>query len=220
MVDSQTSLTTRASNWSITINNPNADDRMKLLTNPRWLRMVRGQDEIGANGTEHLQVFANTDQVRMSAIKSWLPRAHIKPCFTEEHIARTKAYVHKQDETTVANTQFERVIRGGNQSLTMAELLMRFAEHAWTPEIILKMDEDRMKSGLKYKSLKEWYDDEYWYICNNELLAENPDLIGLLSQPQYLRAWVNTRQVWIKKYLDSQTKIPEEIPDINSGLLV
>lgn len=193
---------------------------MKLLTNPRWLRMVRGQDEVGANGTAHLQIFANTDQVRMSAIKTWLPRAHIKPCITQEHIERTKAYVHKQDETTVANTQFERIIRGGNQSLTMAEMLMRFAEHSWTHEFMAKLNDDRMNANMKPKPLKEYYEEEFWHIVNEELLPENPDLIGLVTQPQYIRAWVNTRKVWIKKWQDSQTNPAAENPDTNCGLLV
>lgn len=201
MVDSQT--TVRASHWSFTLNNPTDEDRLALRTAQRWLRKVKGQDEIGENGTLHVQGYANTDQVRMSTLKKWLPRAHFKSCITQEHIQRTLDYVHKEDDTTVANTQFEIVYRtNANTPLTMAETLTSLAEYCYSAEQI-----QELATGELRMRIKEIYEKEYWYAVSM-ILLDQPDLIQTFSMPCYKIAWINTRQVWIQKYrVDSQTKV-------------
>lgn len=212
-LDSQTTI--RASHWGITINNPTDDDRRSLRTSQRWLRRVRGQDERGENGTLHIQAYANTDQVRMSQLKTWLPRAHFKALTTKSHIDNMIAYVHKQDETAIANTQFDIQLRtSANTPLTMAQTLTMFAEHAWSHEKITRMMTEATERRERIQ-LKDVYDKEYWAIVQI-LLTREPDLVGLLTQPQYLRAWVNTRQVWIVQHqVDSQTNIEVllDLPD-------
>lgn len=206
-LDSQTDSTARASHWGITINNPTEDDRRQLRTTYRWLRRVRGQDERGENGTLHIQAYANTDQVRMSQLKQWLPRAHFKALTTRTHIDNMIAYVHKDDETTIADTKFDIQLRtNANTPLSMADVLCMIAECAWTNETITQTIADAAENGERLK-LKDVYEKEYWQICH-VILGREPNLVGLLTQPQYLRAWINTRQVWIvKNRVDSQTTI-------------
>lgn len=83
-------MSERATCWSITINNPTAEDIAPQL--PSGWR-IEGQIEKGEEGTEHYQAMLSTPQVRFSAVKRVLPRAHIE-------IARNKAalaaYVHKE----------------------------------------------------------------------------------------------------------------------------
>ena len=58
------------------------------------------------------------------------------------------------------------------------------------------------------KDYKEEIIEEYWDSVN-KILVDQPDLIGLLSQPQYQRAWENTRAVWIlerDRQTDRQTE--------------
>ena len=211
MVDSQTD--TRASHWSITINNPTEADRIAIRTQPRWLRKVKWQDEQGENGTVHIQAYANTDQVRMSALKKWLTRAHFKPCFTQEHIENTLDYAHKQ-ETAIANTQHELTYRTREQpSLTMSNLLTNLAEFAYSAEQIRERLEGT--DELPKMKLKEIYESEYWHAVSM-MISQDPDLIQTFTMPCYKIAWVNTRQVWLQKYLvDSQTNI--RINTLDSG---
>lgn len=82
--------------WSITINNPTADDfqQWNMLSGNRWVREVIGQVEKGENGTPHIQGMLKTLSVRFSQVKGALPRAHIEPAKNPTALAR---YVAKED---------------------------------------------------------------------------------------------------------------------------
>lgn len=216
-------LTVRASWWSITLNNPTEQDRQTVRSSPpRWLKMIKGQDEIApGTGTLHMQMVANTDQVRMSAICNWLKKAHVKAAFTREHIANLKTYCSeekKKNDSFVVGTQFEIKYREENEHLTMADALVKLAELAYTDEKFEKMLEDQPSSTLKKpgkKLMEELYEIEYWAVVEL-LLLENPNAVALYTQPQYLRAWVKTRRVWIMKVeQDRQTKDVENNPGVN-----
>lgn len=210
-LDSQTD---RASHWSITINNPTDEDRQRLRTEQRWLRLVRGQDEIApTTGTLHIQAYANTDQVRKRAIQDWLPRAHVKPCISRDHIANVRDTYTSKDRTAVADTRFEINFRKDDtgKPLTMAQTLTRIAEYAFSQAEINKLMEPEIgENGVvvrKPMTMKEILEKEFWHAVNM-MLTTNADLVGLLTQPQYMRAWTNTRQVWVNKFMvDSQTSI-------------
>lgn len=89
--------------WSITINNPVDADRELLKTPPDFVKHVVGQDEIGEEGTLHLQYAVQCkSQQRFSAIKAWLPRAHIEPA---RNVKALQNYVTKT-ESAVEGTQF------------------------------------------------------------------------------------------------------------------
>lgn len=197
--------TSRASHWGITINNPTEEDRTLIRTQPKWLRMVKGQDEIGENGTLHIQAYANTDQVRLSSLKQWLPRAHFSALTTKQHIENMKEYVHKKDGTEVEGTQFELVIREANnfQSLSMANVLTQMAMHAYDKQVI----QDLCIDG---KDIAKVYEQEYWDIVNT-LLIDDENLISIFTMPQYKLAWIKTRRTWVvKAEVDRQTKIDVE----------
>lgn len=209
--DSQT--TSRASHWGFTVNNPTEEDRLQVRTQHRFLRTVRGQEEIGANGTLHIQGYAHTDQVRLSQLKTWLPRAHFQPLMSKEHVDRMINYVWKEDDTAVANTRFEVKHRADEhaKALTMAETLTAIAEYAFSQAEINKLMEPEIGANgvviRKPLTMKEILEKEFWHAVNM-LLTTNADLVGLLTQPQYMRAWVNTRQVWVNKFVvDSQTSV-------------
>jgi len=196
--DRQTDSTQRATHWGLTINNPTADDRVKLKTNPRWLRLIRGQDEIGKTGTLHCQIYIHTDQVRWSAIKDWMPRANISVLKTKLHIDNMKQYVWKDDETTVADTKWEKDYKGEAQALTFADVMGMMAYHAYpSQEIQRLLTAPAPGTPAICKNFTEAYTQEFWGIVNI-LLYDDPNLVGLLTQPQYMRSWINTRRVWIK----------------------
>lgn len=199
--------TVRGSWWLITINNPTELDRQTFSNPPpRWLRMAKGQDEIGENGTLHIQAALNTQQVRMSQIKQWLPRAHIE---LARNAAAVANYVSK-DRTSVPDTQFEynHVNETGNGSLTMAQVMMLLAEYAYPNSEITKLaGEIGVDERPRYKTVEEIYKVEYWDSVNM-LLTQNENLVALLTQPQYERSWIKTRKVWcLKLQLDRQTNV-------------
>jgi len=79
--------------WSVTINNPNADDEesINLARQKGW--QVLGQLEVGENGTPHYQLAVKTPQVRFSALKKMFPRAHIEVAKSAPALLR---YVEKE----------------------------------------------------------------------------------------------------------------------------
>lgn len=82
----------RATCWSITINNPTADE-LKTPLPSGW--RIEGQIEVGEEkGTEHYQAMLCTPQVRFSAVKKIFPRAHIEVARDRNAL---KKYVHKED---------------------------------------------------------------------------------------------------------------------------
>lgn len=85
-------MTDRATCWSITINNPTADDLKPSFPNNKWV--MTGQIEKGEEGTEHYQGMLTTPQVRFSAVKKCLPRAHIEVAKNRNALAN---YVNKED---------------------------------------------------------------------------------------------------------------------------
>lgn len=82
----------RATCWSVTINNPTADDdeSIALARQKGW--KVEGQKERGESGTVHYQLMVRTPQVRFSAVKKQFPRAHIEQARNSHAL---ELYVHK-----------------------------------------------------------------------------------------------------------------------------
>ena len=68
--------TKRSTCWSVTINNPTADDEecIALARQVNWT--VEGQLEKGVEGTLHCQLMVKTPQVRFSALKKMFPSAY------------------------------------------------------------------------------------------------------------------------------------------------
>ena len=83
--------TQRATCWSITINNPTEKDLNPVLP-ARW--SMTGQMEKGEEGTVHYQGMLTTPQVRFSAVKDVLPRAHIEPA---KNMKALQKYVSKEE---------------------------------------------------------------------------------------------------------------------------
>lgn len=102
-------MTERASCWSITINNPTAEDDeiiAKLRRMP-WFIEFKSQLEEGAEGTKHIQGMLRTSQVRFSAVKKALPRAHIEAARNSNALA---AYVNKTDTCLAKRSEVVRDI--------------------------------------------------------------------------------------------------------------
>lgn len=90
----------KASNWSITINNPTAEDyaEIEALKVQPWVKKWEGQLEEGEDGTPHIQARLHTERCRFGRVKTALSRAHIEAA--RNSLALTN-YVHKP-ETRIA----------------------------------------------------------------------------------------------------------------------
>lgn len=203
--------TERASWWSITINNPTEEDRSLLAKDnlPTWVKGVHYQDEVGHEGTLHIQGAVNTAQVRFSALKQWLPRAHIE-------VAKNKAallkYVQKA-ETAVSGTQV--VLQADYLSMDSALKAIAAYEMDYTEWVEKATIAKRSKEGAFEK-------EEFWNAVR-KILIEKPKAVGLFTNPQLERAWVNTRSVWIALYkkdrqTDSQDAL-ENAPDESQSIV-
>lgn len=180
------STTIRASCWSFTINNPIDSDFQSLQKTrcPGFVKEIHYQEEIGENGTPHIQGCALTTQVRGSAMKDWLPRAHLE-------VARKKQalldYV-KKPETAVPGTQV--VVQADYLAMDMALKEIAKYEMDWA---------DWFKSATSDKRVKDkaFEKEEFWNAVK-QILLERPQAVGLFTNPQLERAWINTRSVWIE----------------------
>lgn len=91
------SSTDRANCWSLTINNPTAEDEEQIALARQKGWKVEGQLETGENGTKHYQLMVRTPQVRFSAVKKAFPRAHIE---VARNPSALSAYVTKEQTRT------------------------------------------------------------------------------------------------------------------------
>lgn len=190
----------RASWWSITLNNPTDEDRNRIQNPPSWVKAIHFQEEVGAEGTPHIQGALNTAQVRFSQVKGWLSRAHIEIARNKEALLK---YV-KKTETAIAGTQ--RVIQG--DYLTMDKALLSVASYKWN------LTEWLMEGDRTEREVVEWKRKEFWNAVNS-ILLEKPGIVGLLTNPQIERAWIHTRETWIQ-LLDRQDRQTENTVEINS----
>jgi len=93
--------TERSSWWSLTINNPDDTSFLSLSESPpAWVRELWYQQEVGAQGTLHIQGAVNTTQQRFGTLKTWLPTAHIE---SARNPTALKRYCQKSD-TAVPGT--------------------------------------------------------------------------------------------------------------------
>jgi len=89
----------KATNWSITINNPTKNDEEYLAQARQKGWKVEGQLEKGENGTPHYQLLVTCKgQQRFTAMKKAFPRAHIE---IAKDVGALRKYVNKE-ETRVA----------------------------------------------------------------------------------------------------------------------
>lgn len=189
----------RGSWWSITINNPTDEDRQLLAAPPAYVRELIGQDEIGQTGTLHIQACANTTQQRLSALKEWLPRAHLQKAYKGKEGAALKNYCQKS-ETAVPGTQFHFIARQTRQSdneivdgedlpppapvLSLKEVMLIIASNC-------PLDEDdteiHSESDLVLK-----------YRLSVERIAEvSPDLLEKVTRQNVFQTWKLTGHVFL-----------------------
>lgn len=105
LTNQQTNMTTLATYWSMTINNPTEADGV-LVRNPneKYIRQLVWTPEVGEDGTPHVQAWIRLQRNQTLAfVKKLYPRAHLKPLTKEAYNENTHDYAQKDDETTAGH---------------------------------------------------------------------------------------------------------------------
>jgi len=196
-----------------------------MKSEQRWLKRVKGQDEVGASGTTHIQFVALTDQVRLSALKRWLPRAHFEPLKSKLHLTRALDYVAK-DETSVSNTRFDIHFREETQQVTTNQLLIALYA-IWEPLTTQEREgvaytgrpratRDEVDGARLHTTLAQRQSNEYYWVMN-EYVSENPTHSNLFGNRMIRELWTHCRPAvrdWWET--DRQTRIAVEFETANS----
>jgi hypothetical protein len=138
---------------------------------------------------KHYQGYMRTKtQQRFSSMKTIFPGVHLEQAKNWDALLQ---YCKKED-TAVAGTQVAQV--NTSQPMTMAQALIKLATYVMPRPPI-----DYLNTDDPIKRKRQLDEDEYWLIVNTILDKIDHNTGGLWTQPQYVRAWVHTRQTWLKK---------------------
>lgn len=179
----------KTSRWSFTA----YEDQWNLFQSmPAIIAEWGWQEEVcPKTQRKHYQGFVRTlRQVRFSQLRKALPGVHIEPAKNWDALVN----YCKKEETAVAGTQVHEMTT--IKSLTFAKALIKVAEHR--PRNI------NFDSCETIEDFKQKYAYEYERAVA-ELLEEDENLVGVYSQPQYERAYVKWRAVWVKKAESEKT---------------
>jgi len=171
--------TDKATTWCVTA----FDDEMdKLEDNARYPNFVKevhgGRECCPTTQRTHFQgLIQLKSQQRLSAIKKWLPTAHLQVC---RDIHALKKYVMKA-ETAVG----DKVVR---ENVT---------PHYRMEELLIMIAADRTEACDQYEEDQK-FKEEYWAIVNKIVYREQR-LISAFTIPAMEKAWIQTRNVWIRK---------------------
>jgi len=177
-------MTTLATCWSMTLNNPDENEMVLIRNpNPEYIRQIIWTAEEGEEGTPHIQAFVKLmKQQRLSFIKKLYPRGHFKSITADEYKHNCSDYAQKNDDTTIGS----HVITYNEQIPDVVQFLRSMIEEA------LGCDPSRDSQPDDPQS---WMD--HWYSqkdvvkdiieCEKRAVAKRPSVAKLLVSPTYAR---------------------------------
>lgn len=170
--------------------------------NNHWI--MTGQMEKGEEGTEHYQGMLKTPQVRFSAVKKLLPRAHIE---LAKNVVALAKYVSKQE------TRLAEVAQISSNIPTLFDYNHSIARK-WQDDDFQRLVESYVGGGTYHEI------DEIALKYVDQLVAE--DIVSGLQGIEYISINPMFRSAW-KKFWKSiiareRVIINNEIHDIQDGL--
>lgn len=88
--------------WNMTLNNPDENDYV-LIRNPneKYIRQLVWTNEVGAEGTPHIQAWIRLQRNnRLAFMKKLYPRGHFRYITKDEYNENSQQYAQKEDDTT------------------------------------------------------------------------------------------------------------------------
>lgn len=174
--------------WSVTA----FDDEIALLEGPEFPEFVAkvygGKEECPTTGKVHFQgAIQCRRQVRFSALKKWLPKAHLE--VAKDKMA-LKQYVMKAETAVGDKTERENVV-----PMITIEFVMKELANVWDNDKVMEyMEKDKtmdLRDALKYT---------YWE-CVNDILYKRPEYrrnCQLFARADVLTLWLNTKSTWLR----------------------
>lgn len=177
--------TDKATWWSITVFNSEISRVEDEANYPHYVKKVwGGREKCPETGTEHFQgCLQLTTQMRLSALKSWLPTAHFEVAKSTEAL---KKYAMKADTSTG-----EKIIRENPTKFYSAENILKLI--AAEPEV-----------RFMYRARQADSQTRFW-VGVREILTVKPELAGQLMNPSLKAFWKETENVWIDHSITDQT---------------
>jgi len=172
MTDRQTD---KSQNWAVTAFN---NDMLLLEDAKLWPSYVKkvygGRETCPDTGREHFQGHIQlATQQRMSALKKWLPTAHLE-------IARNfKASVAYAMKAETSSGEKNEVINP--KPFIDNETALMMLARVEVPDDI------------------EWQTDKSFWFRVRHILRQDTHLCGLFAKPDIYRLWKHTWEVWIEK---------------------
>lgn len=175
--------------WSVTTYDPG---EFGLISNkeswPHYVRECKFQQEkCPTTGKLHWQVALLTEQVRFSAIKKFLPTAHIELARNKDALLN---YVEKDDTAVPATRQH---IKAEKEYLALHQQLQRMAH------VVVENMEDYLAylDQCRDEKVTNPAKAAYWWVAGH-MLEDNPELAAMLANPALEKMWIHTSMVWIK----------------------
>lgn len=194
--------TDKATWWSITEYQPEYQDMLKDNTKwPDWVKTVYGGlEECPETKRVHFQgALQCVRQVRFSAVKQWLPKAHIEAARSKDALMQ---YAMKE-ETAVGEKS---AVSNQREYWSMDRLFLEIAKHSLDYEPVI-VPGHKVVDPLGY-----------WYAVR-KIIEKEPFRISSFAQPQVEKLYSNTVSVWrslakaaIAAGADSITPPPLESP--------
>ena len=168
--------TDKSSNWAVTAFN---NDMLLLEDGTSWPSYVKkvygGRETCPDTGRVHFQGHIQlVTQQRMSALKKWLPTAHLE---IARNFKASVTYAMKSDTATGDKNE----VVNPRPFIDNQSALMMLARIKNPPD-----------------SEADLSDKDFWYRVK-VILREQPHLCGLLAKPDIYRMWKHTWEVWIEE---------------------
>jgi len=175
-------MTTLATCWSMTINNPTPNDWVLVQHyNGEYIRTIVHTLEEGGEETEHIQAwFKLMRQQRLSFVKKLFPRGHFKPITSDEYNRNCREYAQKNDETT----RGAHVIHYNETIPDVVQFLRKMVEEA------LCLDRNYEKCATPKDFIDTYYDRDmprYMDEAERKAIVARPFVAKLIVSPTYAR---------------------------------
>lgn len=187
--------------WSVTAFTDAEIAELSGTQFPRYIRKVfGGLEKCPTTDKVHFQgaIQCQTQQ-RFSALKKWLPTAHLEVARSAEALVK---YAMKQD-TAVGDKQ---VSDNTTPYAAMHEMLIKIA----SAQIDVSTELVKYLDLKNCKNADEEYREEYIYVTRH-ILSEAPNLVTAFMIPAMEKAWIRYRSVWIARALVLQAQATEEL---------
>lgn len=179
-------MTDKSTWWSVTAFGDEIP-LLELTEFPEFVSKVHGgREECPETKREHFQgAIQCRRQVRLSQLKSWLPRAHFEPA--RDKLA-LKKYVMKAETATGEKKTVDNMV----QHISMESLMVKMARY-WDEEAYIEDWNKTENTKLSFKS-------SYWTMVNL-ILEDCPEyrkVCQLFARSDTISLWEHTRVTWMR----------------------